>query len=307
MKKLVAMLTLSFVLAIASSVSADIILSHTAVIDAMGMGGTEMVVTQKIKGEMDHTSVTSTGKGMMAGATQTAENIIISRMDKGVMWVLNPATKTYIEYPLATMKAMADAGEAQAESDSTADQEYNWTITIDTLAESTINGFACKGIKGVAEGVSLNPPGDRTRMTYEVWVGKDLPGNDELTKHYQRMSELTGQNAYSQGEMVSQILGKGEKQLRQLADAAEKLNGFPVRMEVTVATTVDLGKEMEGEAGDDSEATAMMEQVKALMKGQVGEDGLTTVVSLRSNMTKIEVVPVDAAVFDIPEGFTRGF
>jgi len=307
MKKLVAWLTLPLLVAIAAPISADLIITNTATLETMGLGGTEMVITQKIKGDMDYTSVTTTGKGMLAGTAQAGENVIINRLDKGVMWILSPATNTYIEYPLATLKAMAEAGAAEAAADSTADQEYAWTITIDTLPESTINGFTCIGIKGVAEGISLKSPGERTRMTYEVWVGKNLPGNDELMKHYKQMADQTGQDSFSQEEMVNQIFGKGKEQLGRLTEAAKGLNGFPVRMAINVATSVDLGKELDEATGDDSEAAAMMDQVKALLKGQAGEDGLTTVVSMRSDLTKIEVVPVEAAAFEIPEGFTRGF
>lgn len=307
MRRLVAILTLLLVAGMASLTLADMVLTHKAVIETMGLGGTEMTVTQKIKGEMDYASVSRTGMGVMAGAGPAVENIIINRMDKGVMWVLDPAAKTYLEYPLATLKAMVDANKGSLPEDSTADHEYTWTITIDTLAESAINGFTCTGIKGVAEGISSDSAGEKTRITYEVWVGKDLPGNAELVKHTKQMSDLTGQDAYSQDEMINQIFGKGEKQLDQLAKAVRELNGFPVRTVISVATTVDLGKKLEGETGDDSETTAAIEQMKALMKGQVGEDGLTTVVSVHSDVTKIEVMPVDAALFEIPEGFTRGF
>ncbi|NMC42280.1 MAG: hypothetical protein GYA46_00025 [candidate division Zixibacteria bacterium] len=307
MKKLVAWLSLPFALVIAASVSADMIVTSTATLETMGLGGTDMVITQKIKGDLGYFSVATNGKGIMAGAAQAGENIIINRLDKKVMWILSPATKTYLEYPLSTLKAMAEAGAAEAAADSTADPEYTWSITIDTLPETTINGFTCTGIKGVAEGLSVASPGERTRMIYEVWVGKNLPGNDELINHYKLMADQSGQDAYSQNEMVDQILGKGKGQLKQLADAARGLSGFPVRTAISVATSVDLGKEIDEETGDDSATAAMMEQVKAMLKGQAGEDGMTTVISLRSDVTKIEVAPVEPAVFEIPEGYTRSF
>jgi hypothetical protein len=307
MNRLIAILTLSLVAATASSTLADLVLTHKTIIEAMGMGGTEMTITQKIKGEMDYVSVTRVGTGIAAEGGPGAENIIINRMDKGVMWVLDPAVKTYLEYPLAALKAMAEAGKGQQPEDSAADREYTWTITIDTLPEATINGFTCAGIRGLAEGVSPDSAGQKVRITYEVWAGKDLPGNDELIKHTKQMSDLTGQDAYSQDEMINQIFGKGERQLERLAKAVRELNGFPVRTAITVATTVDLGNEMEGETGDDSEMTAAIERMKALLKGQAGEDGLTTVVSMHSDVTAIEVAPVDAAIFEIPDGYNRAF
>lgn len=307
MNKLVAILTVPLVFAMVSLASADLVLTHKTVTETMGMGGMEMVVTQKIKGDMDYTSVTMNGSGMMAMAAQAGENTIINRIDKGVMWVLNPAAKSYGEYALADLKAMADAAKTQAASDSTADMEYDWAINIEKLAEAKVNGFTCTGIKGVADGVSRKNPGEKIKITYEVWTGKDFPGNAELINHYKQMSGLTGQNPYSEGEMVKQIFSKGGKQFDKLTEAAEALEGFPVRMAIKVATTVDLDKEMAGETGADSETTAMMEQMKSLLKGKVGEDGLTTVVSMNSDLTGITVTPVDAAIFEIPAGFTKGF
>jgi hypothetical protein len=304
MKKRVAMLIVVLVAVASSPVLADMILTQKTVMEAMGMGGTEMVTTQKIKGQMDYMSVTMTGAGMMAAAPAT-QSIVINRMDKGVIWMLNPATKTYTEFPHATLKAMA--GAAMAERDSLPGQESNWTVTVDTLAESTINGYACTGIKGVAEGAAADEPGKKTRITFEVWVSKNLPGSDELIKHYQQLADLTGQDAYSQNEMISQMLGEGKPELRKLTDAARGMNGFPVRTVVTVAASADFGKELDAETGDDSETVAMKEQMKALITGQAGEDGMTTVVSMQTNMTKIEVAPVEATIFEIPEGFTKGY
>lgn len=304
MKKLVVVSIVVLAALVASPALADMTLTHTTVMEAMGMGSTEMTTVQKIKGDMDYTSVTLAG-GMATAAQSAEQSIVINRMDKGVVWMLNPAAKTYVEYPHATLKAMA--GAAQAEGDSLAGGNYDWKVTIDSLGKSTINGYACTGIRGTAEGTSADEPGKTTRMTFEVWVSKDLPAGDELIKHYQRLAELTGQDAYSQNEMISQMLGKGKPELRKLTDAARGMDGFPVRTLVKVSSSADFGHELDAEEGDDSTTLAMKEQMKALIKGQAGEDGMTTVVSMQTEVTKVEVAPVDAAAFDIPEGYTMGF
>ena len=307
MKRLVVVLTLSLVLGMVSTTLADLVLTHKTITETMGMGGMEITVTQKIKGDMDFTAVTMNGTGLMATAAQGGDNTIISRIDKGVMWLLNPASKTYSEYAFADIKAMSDAGKAQAAGDSTADQDYTWAVNIEKLGESKINGFTCTGMRGTAEGLSVKTPGEKVKITYEVWVGRDLPGNDELVKHYKQMSGLTGQNPYSESEMVKQIFSKGGKQFDKLTKAAEEMDGFPVRLLINVGTTVNMDKELAEEAGADSETVAMMQQMKALLKSKTGEDGLTSVVSVNSDLTGIEVSPVDAAVFEIPAGYTKGF
>ena len=286
---------------LSSAAFADVVVTQKMTVESMGMGASEMTITQKIKGDKDYSQVLSKSSGAMGAAGESMENVMINRLDKGVMWVLSPASKTYKEMKFSELKAMADA--MRQDTSVAGAGEFTWTVNITDLGEATISGFACRGLKGIATGVSKKNPSEKSRLVYEMWVGKGITGGDELMKHFETLSLQTGQDQLTQNEMIKKMFAQAGPEFDRLTKAMAELKGYPVKTVISVQSAIKLPDQSDS-TGMDPQSKAMMEQMKAMMKDKATVDGLTEVLSMTTTVTAILTTTVDPAVFDVPAGYT---
>lgn len=290
-------------LAMLSSVAfADVVVTQKMIVQSMGMGASEMTITQKIKGDKDYSQVLSKSSGAMGAAGESMENVMINRLDKGVMWVLSPTSKTYKEMKFGELKAMTEAMKQDTSAAAEGAGEFTWTVNITDLGEATINGFACRGLKGIATGVSKKVPSEKSRLVYEMWVGKGIAGGDELMKHFEALSLQTGQDQLTQNEMIKKMFAQAGPEFDKLTKAMAELKGFPVKTVISVQSALKLPDQSDS-TGMDPQSKAMMEQMKAMMKDKATSEGMTEVLSMTTNVTAIQTTTVDPAVFDLPAGY----
>jgi len=112
-----------------------------------GMGSTEVNAVTQYQGDKrseDNTTKMVGGVGgMFAGKPQTSTEI--TRLDKDVIWDLNPPKKTYTEHPIATPAGT----ETRAERKQSGPEQKPYKIVKSDVkvtkpgANRTINGFAC--------------------------------------------------------------------------------------------------------------------------------------------------------------------
>jgi hypothetical protein len=290
---------------------ADVVIDMSMHMEMMGMT-MDMTGVSKIKGEMSYTSMKPKDEaGMPGGAAVGGTNIM--RLDKGVMWMLVPATKQYQEYKLADMKAEAGAAAKEAEA-AGADEpdmwgkDYDWTVELTDLGESEIAGFACQGVKAIATGVSKKTPTEKSRITQEIWIGKDLPGTDELLAHFDKLVALTGNESFLQGGMSSNnFLKDMPAQMEKLYTWWKGHKGYPVKMNIIVETSQgmpDMGEMETPDSTMDPETAAMMQQMKSMM-GKKSADGMSQVMSVGTMVTGVSQTPISTDIFEIPAGYTK--
>ncbi|MCP4570552.1 MAG: DUF4412 domain-containing protein [FCB group bacterium] len=305
MKYAILMLAFACLFGLSSVIQADIVLTQKSSIVTMGMGTSMISTTMKIKGDMNYTQMLTT-PGTMAGMpgggeSQEMENIIINRLDKGVMWILTPQAKLYNEMKFEELKAIT-AGATQESSPDEADK-YEWLFDVDNPTEATINEYKCKGLRSVATGVSKTDETDRIRITYELWMGQNLPGGKELANHFEKFSELSGQDKMAHADMAKQMFRNVGPQFAKLAEAVSELKGFPVKLIMSIETGAGSGTDADG-----NDPQAMMQRIQSMRGGgEVSEDGMQVMMSVTTMLTSIEEVAVDGAIFEIPEGYSAGF
>lgn len=287
------------------SVRADVVITQKSSIQTMGMGTSIITSTQQIKGDRDHTRMLTRMGGMTAlsaGGGQEMENIMINRLDKGVMWILTPQAKLFNEIEFAQLKTRTTGLPPEVDADEVG--KYNWNFEISDPEESTINGFKCRGIKGVAVGISKEDTGQKTRIIYELWVGTDLPGGDEIVDYYNRLSEATGQDKMNHAEIAQQMFRDVGPQFSKLTKAMTELKGFPVKLVMSIESTSGMPG---GSVDTDPQAMAMMKRAQSKMGDQKSEDGMQTIMSVNTELIGIEQTTLDDDLFEIPEGYSSGF
>lgn len=184
MKQGALLLSIVLLLGMSTVAVADVVITQTSTMETMGMGGSNIDMTLSIKGDKHYGKiVTAANMPGMPGGGQSMETVTITRLDQGVSWVLNGMSNSYSETNLTELKAETQAQQADMAKMAESADAYEWDVKVDRLGDSDISGFACQGIKGVATGVKKSNPDEKSRITYEAWFGRDLPGQDEIQAH----------------------------------------------------------------------------------------------------------------------------
>jgi len=274
----------------------------------MGMPATDMLTTVQISADKSHTLTEFKPGSMMAmmGGQQPAEVNII-RLDKAVMWNLNESAKTYMEFSLADIKKMMDANDSAA-ADVDAVDKYEWTFDVKKQDETTLNGLPCKGIIATATGVNKEDPNDKVVLGYEQWSSDNIPGKETLDAFSKHFIEITGLDPYGRDQITKNAAATYGKQLMELAQKADELQGYPIKIVFTGKTTgtVDLpmGMSEKDMKEMDPRAAAMMKQMMG-KKGEASPDGMNSLFSVKIEITDVGSKAADNSTFEIPEGYTK--
>lgn len=304
MKRISAVLAFAFAVCLTANIYADITVTQSMTIETMGMGSSETIIISKTKGDKDCTQMSAKSNSIMGMSADQTENTVINRLDKGITWIVNPQSKTYREMKFADMKTTLEGAAGTAGNPGEGETEYTWTVTVDDLGSKAVNGYQSKGIRGIAVGVSKKNPAEKTRMTYEIWFGQDLPGGTELMQHYRKLAELTGQDQFMNSKAANKIFSSVGPEFDKLTKAISANEGLPVKTVITVEANVAAHAQDMDTAGmgDNPQAAAMMQSMKAMM-GNASADGMTKVLSMSSQVTKIETTTIDEATFELPAGY----
>jgi GLPGLI family protein len=190
-----------------------------------GMTSKSYVVTKKMRHE--------------AGDGQ----VVIIRLDKDMMYMVNPAEKTYSEMTFAELEAgmkkafamrdaqMADLQEKlknmPAEQTEKADKMPGGTlggkkepkIEVQGPGErKTISGYSCVKYMATSDG----------KTTVTSWVTKDVKGFDAMKRDWQEAGK----------RMASMNPNNG----KAMAEAFAKIDGFPIQMEMEGGITMTVTK-----------------------------------------------------------------
>jgi hypothetical protein len=206
-----------------------------------GLGTTEVNAVTQYQGDKrveDHTMKMVGGiGGMLAGKPQTS--VEITRLDKDVVWDLDPSKKTYTERPIA----LPAGTETKAERKQSGPEQKPYKVVksdikvTKTGATKTINGFACTEYLITWELV-LEDTASKGRvtqvMTTDLW-------NTPLTDKLKQAREIEGQF----GRNYAKKLGVGlspEESDRLGAGMLTAMYGLDPKE--TAAKMEQVGKEM---------------------------------------------------------------
>jgi hypothetical protein len=218
-----------------------------------GMGSTEVNAVTQYQGDKradDNTTKMVGGiMGALAGKPQTS--VEITRLDKDVVWELNPPKKTYTERPIA----LPAGTDTKAERKQSGPEQKPYKIVkseievTKTGATKTINGFACTEYLITWE-VVLEDTASKGRvtqvMTTDLW---NTPLTDQLKKAQAIEAEfskklaqklavsLSPEEANQLGAgMLTSMYGLDAKEtagkLEEVGKEMAKVEGYPIVTEV---------------------------------------------------------------------------
>jgi hypothetical protein len=257
---------------------------------AMGMWESKGTETTYIKGDKVRTDSETTVKGMMEAMMPKPDVVetYIVRLDKGVIWSVDPEESTYSEMAVEDMGATG--GEVEGAMDV---REITLSRTGDTRK---IAGYECEGIL-IEALIDVESEGRTMTMDADAlfWAAKEDKKLKELMKLWEGMMGL----------MDVQDSGGFGSGMKALWDKFNEIEGVPLGMELTIDNP---GAEDEEQAEEMKNAMKMMKEYMKSTGKEVDEeeeeDDEHFMVVTREVLS-LEEASHDDAIFEIPDGFTK--
>jgi hypothetical protein len=255
---------------------------------AMGMWESRGTETTYIKGDKVRTDSKTTVKGMMEAMMPKPEVVEthIIRLDKGIIWSMQPEESTYTEMSVEDMGAIGGDVESTMGV-----REISLSRTGDTRE---IAGYECEGIL-IEALIDVESQGRAMTMDADAlfWAAKEDKKLKELMKLWEGMMGLMD-------VQESGGLGSG---MRALWDKFNEIEGVPLAMELTVDSPED---EDEEQAEEMRNAMRMMrEYMRGAGKEVEGEEEDQHFMVVTREVVSLEEATHDDAIFEIPKGFTK--
>ena len=302
-----------------------------------GMGAFEGTTLERIQGlkKSEETATKFTG-AIMSKLSSGAQQIIITRIDKGVVWSLDPKKQTYTESPIETFKPASPAEKEQGgtkEKPKVRVARSEFTVK-KTGAKETINGFACEEYLMTwlieMEDIETKARMKNTMLT-NLWTTPETDAIKKLqaeeaafAKAYLKKIGMTmtssemkqfGLEAFTamRGVPAKDV----EKEFGRFKTEMAKLKGYPIRTVINWEA-----QEQEGVAAAEAQKSEPMETpnlsggvggliggiMGSVAKKAIGEPkpvGGSPFFSSTTEIRSISTDPIAGAVFDIPAGYTK--
>lgn len=304
-----------------------------------GMGATETTTTQRYQGDKMYASTTAKFSGAFLSKIMGAtENIVITRLDKGVYWHIDPKSKTYTEEPIAPLKLGPEEKAAQQKEGKPTTRVTKSEFAVrKTGAKETINGFRCEEylVTWLVEVEELESKA-KTRLMMEnhLWntprTGQIAKLHSEEEKFHKALAKKIGIVSASDAKqmgmqalasMTSMSEDEMKKGMTRVKNEMAKMEGYPIRTVVnwnmegdgkqTASAKEEASSEREerptnltgGLGGLISGLAGKVVQKKAAEKTAGGKDSSMFASTLE--VKSIDTGSVASSAFDIPEGFTK--
>ena len=272
-------------LLLASSAGADVVIKEKSVSEGLGGFGngttsrTVIVAGDKSRSE-DEATYTGRFK-TLAGGGKPHTTVSITRIDKEVIWNLDPEKKEYTELTFAQMREMMQKGVAEGEKaakDGRAkDAEMTFTVDVKrTGAKETVNGFPAEQVIITCVGKPKNSEKGAEnaglQMVMDEWLTKSAPGAEERTEFYKRFAEKLGLDMEMAGinAMARQMYGNG---MKELAAKMKGLGGVAVRSTFTIEGSPEMvaAQKQAAEQGKASQAEVQASREQAKKQAEAEE------------------------------------
>jgi hypothetical protein len=233
-------------LLLASTAAADVTIRETTVSEGLGGFGNgtthrTMIVAGDVSRSEDEATYTGRFK-TLAGGGKPRTSVSITRIDREVIWDLDPQKKTYTELTFAEMREMMAKGLARADDAGrdTGAKDAEMTFTVDvrrTGAKQDVNGFPAEQVVvtcvGRPKAADADAKDREVRFVMDLWLTKSAPGAKEMTEFGRRFAAKMGLDPQLSniGGTVQQMYGGA---MKELAAKMKDLDGYPVRSTFTI-------------------------------------------------------------------------
>ncbi len=302
-----------------------------------GMGAFEGTTQERLQGlkKSEETATKFTG-AIMSRLSSGSQQIVITRIDKGVVWSLDPKKQTYTETPIETFKPLSPPEKEQAATKEKPKVRVTRTefAVKKTGAGETINGFACQEylLTWLIEMEDLETKAKmKNSMVTNFWTTPETAAIKKLqaeeapfTKAYLKKIGMTatpseleqfGLEAFAALRGVS--AKEMEKEFARFKTEMAKLKGYPIRTVINWEAQ-EQGSQAAAEAqkSEPMEAPNLTGGVGGLIGGIMGSVAKKAIGEPKpigqspffSSVTEIKGIstdPIAGPVFDIPAGYTK--
>ncbi|MEO0184365.1 MAG: DUF4412 domain-containing protein [candidate division WOR-3 bacterium] len=195
---------------ICSNIFADVMYEmETSSEGYMGMGEDTILVRTFVKGDRMRTEIKT--KNSLLGEM---EQCIITRLDRGVAWILDKDRKEFSEIPLS-----ADSGLSVSEEIGDSMPEIKIEKTDET---KQILDILCE--KYILM-MKINSDNEDLEIKQIMWLGKDFCGYDEIMMFKQKMLSSIAEPT---------IVGFNGKSIQELRKKISDFDGFPMEIEINL-------------------------------------------------------------------------
>jgi hypothetical protein len=244
-----------------------------------GFGGGISTETRVIAGDRARDDQTFTATGRLktfAGKPRTS--VSITRLDKELIWELDPARKEYGEMTFAEMREAMNKGMAEARTQGARPaqgEQYDFKVDVKrTGKKEKVNGFDAEEwivtLTAVPRDKQSSASAGGFSMKLDGWYSTQVPGQAEVTAYYRRWAEKMGIDPQLQA-MVSGFMATHGDAVREMAAKMKDLKGVAVRstmtMEMGGGVTPEQQAQMDKARADNAKTSA--EQKK---KREASED-----------------------------------
>uniref|UniRef100_A0A832I3Y0 DUF4412 domain-containing protein n=1 Tax=Eiseniibacteriota bacterium TaxID=2212470 RepID=A0A832I3Y0_UNCEI len=234
---------------LAAPAAADVHITHRTTSEGLGgFGDGTTVSTQWIAADRARSedTFTYTGRFKTLVGKKPQTSVSITRLDRELVWTLEPEKKRYTELTFEQMRALMRGGMAEAEAqmaaagDQGAPQDADMEFTVDvkkTGARADVNGFPCEQVVVTCMARPKGPqPGEAGRefkMIMDQWLTPNLPGQAEIEAFYRAMAARLGveEELRRLGPMAQRMYGNA---LRAMGEKLKDVKGHPVRSTFTI-------------------------------------------------------------------------
>jgi len=272
------LLAVAVSLALAAPALADVTLKERTVSTGLaGFGNGTSERTWVIAGDKSRSDEQYTYTGRfktLAGGGKPRNSAEIVRLDRDVMWSLDPEKKEYSELSFAEMREMmAQAGAEAARSERKSDVEMTYKVDVQrTGKKEKVNGFDAENyIVTVTATAKDAKSGDAAAYTMKMdqWLSTQVPGQAEATAYYRKFAEKMGLDP--QMRQMSGLMAQYADAFKQAADKLKDLKGYPVRSTVSMLMGPERTPEQQAQM-DKARADAKQAQAEQKAKKEAKED-----------------------------------
>ncbi len=190
--------------------------------EMMGAGGGETKTTIFIKDDYQRTEITSINP-----MGEETKNILITRLDKGVMWALDTRNKKYTEIKLGVAPKVEEEKEFEEEIEEKEPEVPDIKVERTGKKKVVLN----KECEEVVVSMKVDSDEGSVNFTQTMWVTDDIPGYKEINAFTKRMTEM--------GVASSQRIMAGDKESYEaFQKKIQDIEGFPLEftMEMEMGT-----------------------------------------------------------------------
>lgn len=310
-----------------------------------GMGATEATSVKRIQGEKkSETSQMRFTGAILSRLAPGGETVTITRVDKGVVWTLDPKTKTYKESPLVpprSKEAKTEKSTEKTKHGKQADEKPKARITKSeftvkkTGVSETINGFPCEEymVTWLMEVEDIETKArSRSTMTTNLWTTPETAVIQKAKAEERRFalaharkiaSEISDEEARQMGMAAFASMSGApdadvRKGLARVKDEMAKVKGYPIR--TSISWTFE-GDEAKGASAEKAQAPAepgldLSGGVSGLLGGLAGRMAQKKVEErtspkggpIFSSTVEVKAINADGlppAAFDVPAGYVK--